>query len=65
MYDWTAFDTVFEKAAKWTYEQHAVHALSRTRQTMDGVLFFDRIWASLSLKQGEIAKQGDTLQFQR
>jgi hypothetical protein len=29
---------------------------------MDGVLFFDRIWASLSLKQGQIAKQGDAFE---
>lgn len=52
MYDWASFDNVFEKASKWTYDQNAVNTISRNRQNMDGILFFDRIWASLGLKQG-------------
>lgn len=52
MHDWTSFDTVFEKASKWTYEQSAVHTILRNRQNLEGVLFFDRIWESLDLKQG-------------
>lgn len=53
MYDWTNFDAVFEKASKWTYEQNALQAISRNRQNMEGVLFFDRIWGSLGLKHGK------------
>lgn len=58
MYDWTSFDAVFDKASKWTYEQTAVHTISRARQNMEGVLFFDRIWGSLGLKQGKMANVG-------
>ena len=54
MYDWTSFDTVFERASKWTYEQPTLHTLLRNRQNMDGVLFFDRICESLGLKQGKV-----------
>jgi hypothetical protein len=53
MYDWTSFDTVFEKASKWTYEPNALQTISRNRQNMEGVLFFDRIWGSLGLKHGK------------
>jgi hypothetical protein len=52
MFDWTNFDAVFEKAAKWTYEQGTMHTISKTRQNMEGVLFFDRVWGSLGLKEG-------------
>ena len=54
MYDWTNFDVVFEKASKWTYEQSTVQTILRSRQNMEGVLFFDRIWESLGLRQGEM-----------
>lgn len=61
MYDWTNFDAVFEKASKWTYEQSTLNTISRNRQNMEGVLFFDRIWASLGLKQCEMVL--DTVQM--
>ena len=54
MYDWTSFETVFGKASKWTHEQNHVHTISRNRQNMEGVLFFDRIWESLGLEQGKM-----------
>jgi Nuclear pore complex assembly len=53
MLDWTSFDTVFGKGSKWTYDQNAVHTILRNRQNMEGMLFFDRIWGSLGLKQCE------------
>jgi hypothetical protein len=56
MYDWTSFDTVFEKASKWTYDPGTVQTISRNRQNMEGVLFFDRIWESLGLRRREMAK---------
>lgn len=50
MYDWASFDIVFEKAPKWTYDQNAIHTISQNRQEMEGILFFDRICASLGLQ---------------
>lgn len=56
MYDWTSFDVVFDKASKWTYEQNTRQTIRGSRQNMEGVLFFDRIWESLGLRQREILK---------
>ncbi len=53
MYDWTSFETVFDRASKWTYEQAAIQTISRNRQNFEGVLFFDRIWESLGLENGK------------
>ena len=51
MYDWTNFDVVFGKASKWAYDQNIVQTISRNRQALGGLLFFDRIWASIGLKE--------------
>lgn len=52
MYEWQSFDVVFQSKPDYGYESKTVQAILKHRDELDGVLFFDRVWSSLGLKEG-------------
>ena len=53
MLDWQNFDVVFHGRLEYTYDHRLVDSILRHRSELEGTLFFDRVWASVGLKQGE------------
>lgn len=51
MINWTDFDSVFRSKADYSLDQKHVDAITKHRKDFGGVLFFDRIWNSIGLKQ--------------
>ncbi len=53
MYDWQDFKTVFQPKPDFKPDAKHAEAVLKHREELGGILFFDRIWSSLGLKQGE------------
>jgi hypothetical protein len=53
MLEWQRFASVFQGKPDYTLDNKQVDAINRHRKDLGGTLFFDRVCASVGLKQGE------------
>jgi len=54
MLEWQSFASVFQAKADYTLDHKQVEAINRHRKDLGGTLFFDRVWQSVGLKQGQL-----------
>lgn len=61
MYDWQNFDVVFHGKVDCSYDDKTVNTILKNRKELAGILFFDRIWSNLGLKNGKFVKVSEPL----
>lgn len=51
--EWQKFTNVFQAKPDYTLDSRQVDGINRHRKELGGALFFDRVCASVGLKQGK------------